>query len=115
MPNCSDDREAERAYTSIVEVLVSESESHTMLAEVREGQNRWAEAIDQWRQVAKLRALEPTGLLRLAAAQVHEKQWAAAEETVGQLCAKTWPPRFGNTQFQIQELQRQISQGNQAR
>jgi tetratricopeptide (TPR) repeat protein len=110
-----EDREAERAFTSIVEVLVSEAESHTMLAEIRESQNRWAEAIDQWRHVARLRALEPTGLLRLAAAQVHEKQWTAAEETVGQLRAKTWPPRFGNTEFQIQELQRQIRQGNQAR
>jgi predicted Zn-dependent protease len=110
-----DDHQAERAYTSIVEVLVFESESHTMLAEVREGQNRWAEAIDQWRQVAKLRAPEPNGLLRLAAAQVHEKQWAAAEETVHQLRAKTWPPRFGNTEFQIQQLQQQIIQGKQAR
>ncbi len=110
-----EDREAERAYTSIVEVLVSEAESHTMLAEIRESQNRWAEAIDQWRHVARLRALEPTGLLRLAAAEVHERQWAAAEETVGQLRAKTWPPRFGNTEFQLQQLRQQIIQGKQAR
>jgi hypothetical protein len=52
--------------------------------------------------------MEPTGLLRLAAAQVHEKQWAAAAETVRQLSAKPWPSRFGNTDFQIQELERRI-------
>ena len=79
-----EDRESERAYTSIVEVLASEAESHTMLAEVRESQNRWAEAIDQWRDVVRLRALEPAGLFRLAAAQIHEKQWDAAAEDVKQ-------------------------------
>ena len=106
-----EDRESERAYTSIVEVLASEAESHTMLAEVRESQNRWAEAIEQWQDVVRLRALEPNGLLRLAAAEIHEKQWDAAAETVRQLRAKTWPTRFNNTDFQIQQLERQIQQG----
>ncbi len=81
-----------------------------MLAEIRESQNRWSEAINQWQHVARLRALEPAGLLRLAAAQVHQKQWDAAAETVRQLRAKTWPSRFGNTENQIQELERQIKQ-----
>ena len=58
-----EDHESERAYTSIVEVLASDGESHTMLAEIRESQNRWSEAIDQWQDVVRLRALEPTGLL----------------------------------------------------
>ncbi len=104
----NEDGESERAYTSIVEMLPSEAESHTMLAEIRESENRWPEAIEQWRQVTRLRALEPTGLLRLAAAQIHEKQWSAAAETDKQLRAKTWPQRFGNTEFQIQQLERQI-------
>ena len=110
MAELHEDREAERAYTSIVEVLVSESESHAMLAEIRESQNRWSDAIGEWRQVARLRTLEPTGLLRLAAAQIHEKQWDAAAETVHQLRSKSWPPRFDNTENQIQELERQIQQ-----
>ena len=38
-------KEAERAYTSIVEVLPAESESHALLAEVRQKQGRWPEAI----------------------------------------------------------------------
>jgi tetratricopeptide (TPR) repeat protein len=107
-----EDRESERAYTSIVEVLASESESHAMLAEIRESQNRWGDAIDEWRQVARLRSLEPTGLLRLAAAQVHEKQWDVAAETVRQLRAKSWPQRFDKTESQIQELEQQLRKGS---
>ncbi|MCC6125288.1 MAG: tetratricopeptide repeat protein [Pirellulales bacterium] len=103
-----EERESKRAYASIVEVLASEAESHAMLAEIRESQNRWAEAIVEWRQVARLRALEPTGLLKLAAAQIHEKQWADAADTVRQLRAKSWPPRFENVERQIQELERKI-------
>jgi tetratricopeptide (TPR) repeat protein/Mg-chelatase subunit ChlD/outer membrane lipoprotein-sorting protein len=103
-----DDREAERAFTTIVEVLASESESHAMLAEIREGQNRWAEAIDQWRQVSKIRAIEPTGLLRLAAAQIHEKLWTDAVETLKQLRAKTWPPQFAEVGKEIGELESQL-------
>ena len=38
-------KETKRAYTSIVEVLPSEAESHALLAEIREAQNRWREAI----------------------------------------------------------------------
>ena len=56
-------RDAERAYTSIVEMQASESESHALLAEIRQKQNRWPEAIEQWEQVARIRSLEPTGLL----------------------------------------------------
>src|SRR5262249_44962900 len=67
--------EVERAYTSIVDVLPTESESHAMLAEIRQQQNRWAEAGVHWEQVARIRALEPTGLLKLAAVQIHQKQW----------------------------------------
>ena len=44
--------EAERAYTSIVEVLPNESESHALLAEIREQQNRWADAMQHWERVA---------------------------------------------------------------
>ncbi len=61
-------KETERAYTSIVEVLPNESESYTLLAEIRQEQNRWPEAIACWKQVAKLRSLEPRGLLKLASA-----------------------------------------------
>jgi len=104
-------QETERAYTSIVEMLQSESESHTLLAEIRQKQNRWAEAIVQWEQVSRIRALEPTGLLQLAAAQIHDKQWERAAETVGKLRSRTWPSRFGDVPGQIRHLEQQIDQG----
>jgi tetratricopeptide (TPR) repeat protein len=100
--------EAERAYTSTVEMLPGESEGHATLAEIRQSQNRWAEAIVQWEHVARLRALEPTGLVKLAEAQIHERRWADAQETVRKLASRPWPPRFGDVENQIQELQDRV-------
>jgi Flp pilus assembly protein TadD len=102
--------EAERAYTSIVEVLPSESESHTLLAEVRQEQDRWDEAVVQWEQVARIRALEPTGLLKLAAAEIHQRRWAEAAATLQKLRQRSWPERFGNVADQARQLERQLEQ-----
>jgi tetratricopeptide (TPR) repeat protein len=88
--------DAERARTGMVEALPNESEGHAMLAEIRQGQNRWAEAISEWRRVAAIRSLEPTGLLKLAKAQVHEKQWTDALASAKKLLAREWPSRFGD-------------------
>ena len=88
--------DAERARTGMVEALPNESEGHAMLAEIRQTQNRWPEAIGQWQRVAAIRSLEPTGLLNLAKAQVHEKQWAGARQSASKLLAREWPPRFGD-------------------
>jgi tetratricopeptide (TPR) repeat protein len=107
-------REVERAYTSVVEMLPSESEGHALLAEIRQQQNRWADAIGQWEQVARIRALEPTGLLSLAAAQVHEHQWDQATETVKKLRSRIWPARFGNVEQQVHNLDQQIGNGRKA-
>ncbi|HEY7424476.1 MAG TPA: VIT domain-containing protein [Gemmataceae bacterium] len=104
-------KEAERAYTSIVEVMPSESEGHALLAEVRQQQDRWAEAVTQWEQVARIRALEPTGLLKLAAAQVHLRQWDQAEQTLRKVGVRQWPPRFGEVRQQVRELEEQIKKG----
>jgi tetratricopeptide (TPR) repeat protein len=102
-------REVERAYTSIVEVLPNESEGHALLAEIREQQNRWPDAIGHWEQVARIRALEPTGLLKLAAAQVHERRWDDAATTVKKLRARSWPARFGNVDEQARQLEQRIT------
>jgi predicted Zn-dependent protease len=107
-------REVERAYTSVVEMTPNESEGHALLAEIRQQQNRWPEAIAEWEQVARIRALEPTGLLKLAAAQVHERQWDGARETVKKLRSRGWPARFGNVDQQASELERQIAGGRQS-
>src|SRR6185312_2738935 len=89
-------KEAERAFTSMVEVMPHESEGHALLAEVRSQQNRWSEAATQWQQVARIRALEPTGLLKLAQAQVHLHQWEQAEQTMRKVRTRKWPPRFND-------------------
>jgi Flp pilus assembly protein TadD len=105
-------QEAERAYTSIVEMLPTEAESHTLLAEVREKQGRWADAIVHWEQVARLRSLEPTGLLKLAAAQVHERQWNQARATLRKLESRTWPTRFGDVRHEIRRLEEAVAKGD---
>jgi Flp pilus assembly protein TadD len=100
--------QAERARTSIVEALPNESEGHAMLAQIRQQQDRWDEAIAHWEQVARIRELEPTGLLNLAEAQVHVKQWQAAGATVRRLRQRTWPERFRDVESKIRQLERQI-------
>jgi tetratricopeptide (TPR) repeat protein len=104
-------KEAERAYTSIVEVLPSESESQALLAEIREKQNRWPDALGHWEQAARLRALEPTGLLRLAAAQIHQKMWDEAGKTLRRLSTRSWPARFGDVQSQVRKLELNLEKG----
>ena len=100
--------EAERAATSIIESAPNESESHATMAELRQNQNRWSEAIPHWEQVAKLRKLEPTGLLKLTAAQVHEQKWEAAKESLHKLIKTEWPSRFNNVSSEIRQLEQQL-------
>jgi len=103
-------KEMERAYTSIVEVLPNESQSHALLAEIRAQQDRWAEAADHWEQVARIRSLEPTGLVKLAEAQIQLRRWAEAARTLRKLSARSWPPRFGDVPRQVRELHARIEE-----
>ena len=100
--------EAERAATSIIESAPNESESHTAMAELRQKQNRWGEAIPHWERVAELRRLEPTGLLKLTEAQLHEKQWAAARNSIAKLQKTEWPSRFNDVANQTRQLQERL-------
>ena len=104
----SDDAMAERAATSLIEAAPLEAENHQALAELRQEQDRWDEAIAQWRKVAELRKLEPTGLLKLATAQVHEEQWDDAKTTVKKLNQQEWPSRFDNLNRDIKKLQKKL-------
>ena len=104
----SDDAMAERAATSLIEAAPLESENHQALAELRQEQDRWDDAMDQWRQVAELRKLEPTGLLKLATAQIHEEQWGEAKATIKKLKRKAWPLRFNNLKRDIKKLQKKL-------
>ena len=100
--------QADRAYTSIVEMLPSEAESHRRLAEIRQRQNRWEDAIAQWQQVARLGELEPTGLLGLTTALLHQNHHEAAAAALAKLKGRTWPPRFADAEEKFRRLQQQI-------
>lgn len=104
----SNEAEAERAATSIVESAPNEAEPHAAFAELRQKQNRWDEAIPHWQKVAELRKLEPTGLLKLAAAQIHEKQWDNARASLEKLSRTEWPSRFNNVGSEVLQLQQQL-------
>ena len=86
--------EAERARTSIVEVIPNETEGHAKLAEIRQEQGRWDDAIQHWQAVARRRKLEPAGLLNVAAAQLQQKDRPAADKTLQALESTHWPARF---------------------
>jgi predicted Zn-dependent protease len=100
--------EAERAFTSMVEMQPNESESHAALAEVREKQKRWPEAIAHWQRVAELRSLEPTGLVRLAAAEIGAGRYEAAVKTLAKVRNQSWPPRFDADLDKARELERKL-------
>ncbi len=106
----NEDSLAERAATTIVEAAPQEAENHQALAEVRQQENRWTDAIAEWKEVARLRALEPNGLLKLAAAQIHEKEFAQAQKSLDKLNQTEWPARFRNLRHEISELQQKIPQ-----
>ncbi len=103
--------DAERARTMIVEILPNESESHTLLAGIRQEQNRWNDAILHWRQVARIRSLEPTGVQRLAEALIYEKKWPEAREALHLLMDKPWPSRFGDVRQQAVNLLQAVETG----
>ncbi|HEY5314091.1 MAG TPA: tetratricopeptide repeat protein, partial [Pirellulales bacterium] len=100
--------EAQRAYTSMVEMLPHEAESHERLAQVEERLDHWPRAIAQWRQAVRLRKLDPTGLLGLAQAQIHEKQFSEARQTLELLKSHAWPERFDRVGVDIEQLEKQL-------
>jgi hypothetical protein len=106
----NDEAEAERAATSIIEAGPNEAENHQAMAELRQKQNRWNEAIAEWKDVAELRRLEPTGLLKLAEAEIHEKQWNPAGQTLDRLDNTDWPSRFNDVGNQIRRLRSMLPQ-----
>jgi len=100
---------AERVRTQLVEALVGESEGHLALAEIRDAQKRWSDAAEQWREVARIRAKEPTGLLGLAKSLLRAGDRAGANEAVDALLAGTWETRFGDVKEQARQLLRSRS------
>ena len=96
--------QAERAFTSMIEVLPNDADSEMALAQVRESQNRWEEAIGHWKLTRDYRAEDPSGLLGLARAYVHEKRWPESKATLELLKhpAKPWHQRFDSLKIKEQ-------------
>lgn len=62
----------------------------------RQKQDRWVDAAIHWEQVAEIRALEPTGLQKLADVQIRLERYDDARASLEKLLAKNWPSRFAN-------------------
>lgn len=102
---------AERAATSLVEASPNEAENHQALAELRQSQGRWNDAVPEWEQVAELRKLEPTGLVRLAAALIQVKQFDRAAETLTKVRRTAWPSRFDPLMNELPALDEAVRRG----
>jgi tetratricopeptide (TPR) repeat protein len=103
-----DESEAERAATSIIEAGPHEAENQAAMAELRQKQGRWNEAIPHWQQAAELRRFEPTNLVKLIEAEVHAKQWDAARQSIRKLQQTEWPSRFNTVENDIRRLSDQL-------
>ena len=103
-----DEAEAERAATSIIEAGPHEAENQAAMAELRQKQGRWSEAIPHWQQAADLRRLEPTNLVKLIEAEIHAKQWDAARQSLRKLQQTDWPSRFNTVENDIRRLLDQL-------
>ncbi|MAG93686.1 MAG: hypothetical protein CMJ48_08050, partial [Planctomycetaceae bacterium] len=102
-----DDDQAERAATAVVEAAPTEAEHHEKLAIIRGRKKQYTAAVLHWQQVARLRSLEPNGLINLAKAQMLADQPKAAQKTIDRLQKAEWPSRFeSNVRNSLNELNR---------
>lgn len=99
----------ERALTSMIEMLPTETEGHTQLAKIRQQQNRWDDAIVHWQRVAEIRSKEPDGLLNLCRAYLHQQQHSKARSAFNKLRQTVWPSRFDKTlEDELPKLQSEL-------
>ncbi|MDA3874116.1 MAG: hypothetical protein PF795_09155, partial [Kiritimatiellae bacterium] len=97
----------ERAYTSMVEAMPQESESHETLALVREKQSNWEEALVQWDNVIRIRSKEPTGYLGKLRTLLKLSQTDEAKRVFDDLIVTDWPKHFGNVKQQAEAIMKQ--------
>ena len=99
----------ERALTSMIEMLPTETEGHTQLAKIRQEQDRWDDAIIHWQRVAEIRSKEPDGLLNLCRAYLHQRKRSEARSTYEKLRQNVWPSRFDKTlESELPKLQSEL-------
>ncbi len=95
---------AERAHTTLVELSPNESEGHRMLAQIRQGQDRWQDAVGHWRHVVRVRSEEPDGHLGLAKVLIQAKQADEARAVLEGVLSASWPARYPGTRDQARRL-----------
>ena len=101
----------ERALTSMIEMLPTETEGHAQLAKIRQQQDRWNDAIIHWQRVAEIRSKEPDGLLNLCRAYLHQRRRSEAQSALKQLRRTVWPARFDKTLgSELPKLQSELGQ-----
>ncbi|MGE0709109.1 MAG: VIT domain-containing protein [Planctomycetota bacterium] len=101
--------EAERAYTTLVEMQPNEAAAQQALAEVRERQGKLEDAAVHWRQVIRVRTDEPGGLLGLCRLYLRMGKHREAARCLSELRKKEWPDRFDKEVHRaVQELERLI-------
>ena len=88
--------EAERAYTSLVEMIPDDTEGHVALAKIRQEQDRWDEAIKHWVRVSEIRKNEPQGLAEICKANIRLGNWKDAKTNLKELKSSAWAKRFDN-------------------
>lgn len=101
---------AERARTSVLDLLPNDAEGHERLAVIREQQQRFVDAVVQWQHVSRLRPLDPAGLIGTTRNQVAAGDRNAARESLQLLKRTSWPPRFQQLPQQIAELEMKMGQ-----
>ena len=100
--------QAERAYTTLVELQPNEADGHRRLAQLRERQRRFPQAVVQWQQVVRIRTDEPAGWLALASAQIKAGEREAARKTLQHVLDTGWESRFGNVKGRATDMLRRI-------
>ncbi|MEM7235399.1 MAG: tetratricopeptide repeat protein, partial [Planctomycetota bacterium] len=99
-----DARGAERAYTTLRELSVNETDGRIVLAGVRERQQRWDDAIAEWNQVIRLRTEEPVGYVGLGKALIGAGRKDEGRKVLSDVVAKKWPERFQDVVKETKKL-----------
>lgn len=103
-----DEGEAERAWTTAVEMMTDDTAGYVALAGVRERQKQFTDALALWRRVDALRPKQPEGLLGIANMQISLRKGAEAQETIDRLKSTDWKLRPADFDERLKSLQERV-------
>ncbi len=103
-----DDNQAERALTTLAEMAPNQPDGHRRLAEFRGKEERWKEAVVQWRQVVRTDRLNPTGWIALAKALLEIEQTDDARKALDHVLKTDWEPRFKKAKTEAATLRAKL-------